>query len=222
MDTNLWVKKGFLQFFFIINIMMLCGFTAASVFLALPHWATIVGGICVIMSCVCSFVFALMDKAMEQMQSLRYSLDYMGDAILFTDARGEQLQFVNKKFCEVTGYSPDELRNIWPRGLWGENTDKETIEEICNAVKFKRPLQTVITSYKKDGTRYTSDVFITPVFAHGECINFISIDRLLWEEKPSVISSHPCDISNEELLIGCDVDEDLQPGLAKLPEGNEE
>lgn len=72
--------------------------------------------------------------------------------------------FANPAFINMTGYSWDELIGNNCRLLQGAETDRETVDEIRNAIEQRRETSVEILNYKKNGAAFWNALFISPVF----------------------------------------------------------
>lgn len=98
------------------------------------------------------------------------------NSIVISDAKG-LIQYVNRGFTKLTGYSLDEVRGKKPGPiLQGPATDKETVEQISGALRNHKPIYGEILNYKKSGEHYWVSLAINPVFNDiGQVEQFISI-----------------------------------------------
>ncbi len=107
----------------------------------------------------------------------------VSDVVLITEAKnvdmpGPRVVFANDAFTTMSGYSLDEILSATPRLLQGPETERERLDEIRSAIVAQRPIRTEVTNYRKDGTPFTTEMDITPLFnSAGECTHFVSIQR---------------------------------------------
>ena len=62
---------------------------------------------------------------------------------------GPNILFVNEKFCEIIGYSKEELIGKSPRILQGEKTDKNTLNRMKISLANDNYFEGNIINYKK-------------------------------------------------------------------------
>jgi PAS domain S-box-containing protein len=74
------------------------------------------------------------------------------------------LEAVNDAFCQLTGYSEDEIVGRNCRFLTGTRTDPATTALISAAIGRRRPILADIVNYRRDGTAFRNGVMITPLF----------------------------------------------------------
>lgn len=82
--------------------------------------------------------------------------------------------YTNERLTEMTGYSTEELTDACWQFLHGENTDPDTVAEICKGVDEEQSVSADVRTYRKDGTEFWSHLEVAPVEADtGETDNLI-------------------------------------------------
>ena len=111
------------------------------------------------------------------------------NAILITDKDGIA-EWVNDGFVRLTGYSFEETIGKYPGSfLHGKGTDQSVVAELKRAISDHHPFTGELCKYKKDGSRYWTQITMTPILADENDANrfiFIESDitpRKLVEEK---------------------------------------
>lgn len=97
--------------------------------------------------------------------------------MLITDPRQHDnpIIFANQAFCDLTGYSRDELVGLNCRLLQGPDTDRVAVDRIRQAIAEERAVTESIVNYRKDGSPFWNAVFISPVRnAAGEVVYFFA------------------------------------------------
>lgn len=90
---------------------------------------------------------------------------------------GPNILFVNEKFCEITGYSKEELIGKSPRILLGEKTDKNTLNRMKISLANDNYFEGNIINYKKNGEEYAMVWNIAPIQQENEPKKYISIQK---------------------------------------------
>lgn len=108
-------------------------------------------------------------------KKLTAAIEQSSNTIVITDVDGK-IEYVNKKFEDLTGYSKDEVKGFSPSILQsGETTDSE-YRKMWTAILTGNPWQGNVLNRKKNGTLYWENMKITPVVDQTDKItNFIAI-----------------------------------------------
>ena len=102
----------------------------------------------------------LFDQAMEQTRM----------SICLTDPNlpDNPMVLVNRAFCELTGYSRDELVGRNCRLLQGPDTSGATVELLRTAIRDEEVVVVEILNYRKDGDAFWNALHLGPIYdAHG-------------------------------------------------------
>lgn len=73
------------------------------------------------------------------------------------------LLFVNRAFCETTGYAEEEVIGRNCRFLQGAGTDRATVTAMREAIRKGRPYRCEILNYRKDGKTFWNALDLAPV-----------------------------------------------------------
>lgn len=104
--------------------------------------------------------------------------------VIITDP-DERIEWVNKAFTKITGYSKKEVIGKHPgKLLRGPETDPETAKRIARKIDACQPFSEVIRNYTKDGQQYWAKMDVTPITdKNGEVIQFFSIQEDITQRK---------------------------------------
>lgn len=95
--------------------------------------------------------------------------------ITITDKKGIII-YVNDKFCELSGYSREELLGKSHNIVRHPDVPSSLYKELWNTILSKRVWQGIIKNRAKDGSDFYIDTTIAPILdKDGEIIEFISI-----------------------------------------------
>jgi diguanylate cyclase (GGDEF)-like protein/PAS domain S-box-containing protein len=114
------------------------------------------------------------------------ALDASTNSIVIVDATHAEypIIYVNPAFTSVTGYSAEEALGQNPRFLQGSDRDQPELENIRSAVREKRNGQAVLRNYRKDGSLFWNELYISPVWGDsGEVTHFIGVERDITQRK---------------------------------------
>ncbi len=104
--------------------------------------------------------------AEQWMQTFRGWIEQSSQAAVIADAQGPDcpVVFVNAAFCALSGYSEQEMLGRNCRFLQGEDRDQPVLAALREAMAARRPGTWEIRNYRKDGTPFTNEVSLYPVF----------------------------------------------------------
>jgi two-component system sensor kinase FixL len=132
----------------------------------------------------------LLNKTLEQrvtektqeIKLLAKAMENLGEGVVITgdelDWPGPFILFVNETMCRISGFKADELIGQTPRILQGRETDGKALSEMKGKLAGGQPVRCELRNYRKDGTPYDAEIFITPLFdSDGRRTNFVSIHR---------------------------------------------
>lgn len=128
----------------------------------------------------------------HEVKLLAAAISHLGEGVLITseelDWPGPKILFANDALCRITGYAREELIGQAPRLLLQrEQAGRAVLDQLKREVTAGRSLLIETIIYRKDGTPYEAELYITPLFdAAGHRTNFVSIYRDISERKRAV------------------------------------
>ena len=122
-------------------------------------------------------------KLFEELKVLAHAVDSSPVSVVITDRDGN-IEFVNRKFCELTGYGADEARGKNPRILKTGETPPEEYRRLWETITSGRDWRGVLHNRRKDGSTYWESAMISPVYgAEGRIIRFIAVKEDITEKR---------------------------------------
>ena len=116
-------------------------------------------------------------QAEADLERLKVAIEHAGEVIVITDAGGA-IQYANPAFARVTGYTIDEVFRQNPRFLKSGEHDAAFYDDLWVTITSGRTWTGRMINKKKDGSLYTEEATISPVFdAQGAIVNFVAIKR---------------------------------------------
>ncbi|MEF3167848.1 MAG: PAS domain S-box protein [Deltaproteobacteria bacterium] len=113
-------------------------------------------------------------EAERQLRMLSVAVEQAGESIVVTDRAGN-IQYVNKAFERTTGYTRQEAIGQNPRILKSGKHDEGFYRRLWKTISSGRTWQGRFVNRRKDGTLYTEDVVISPVFDEsGSIVNYVA------------------------------------------------
>lgn len=99
------------------------------------------------------------------------------DAILVTNVN-LQIVFASYGIAQMSGYQPAEVIGNSPKMFQGVETSAEKRAEISHAILAKKPFETTLTNYRKNGEQYECHIRSFPIFnKKGELTHFIALEK---------------------------------------------
>ena len=86
------------------------------------------------------------------------------------------ITYVNDKFCEISGYTRDELIGKPHNIIRHPDMPREAFKELWDTIKAKKSWSGVVTNMKKDGDQYIVDTTVIPILdVDGDVVEYIAI-----------------------------------------------
>jgi PAS domain S-box-containing protein len=85
--------------------------------------------------------------------------------------------YANKGFEQLTGYSVGETLGQNCRFLQGSDTDQAELERLREAVRDGKNIRVVLRNYRKDGSMFWNELYITAIYEGGVLANFIGVQN---------------------------------------------
>lgn len=121
--------------------------------------------------------------AEEELRKLFHGVEQSPTVILISDKNGV-IEYVNPKFCEVTGYSYAEVIGQNPRILKSGNKSKEDYKELWDTVLSGNIWKGEFQNRKKNGELYWESSSISPIKNDaGKITHFIAIKEDITDQK---------------------------------------
>lgn len=122
-------------------------------------------------------------KKTELIFRLSKCLEQTPASIIITDANGI-IEYVNKTFTTITGFSADEAIGKTPRILKSDLTPQDTYIHLWHTILGGKDWMGILQNKKKNGEYYWERALISPVFDEiGKVINFIAIKEDITEQR---------------------------------------
>jgi PAS domain S-box-containing protein len=122
-------------------------------------------------------------KAEEQIRHLWKAVEQSPVSIIITDKDGE-INYVNTRFCEVTGYTKDEVLGSNPRILKSNEYGQPVYEAMWAAITAGEEWRGEFHNRKKNGELFWEAACIAPlVNEQGEITHYLAIKEDITERK---------------------------------------
>lgn len=118
-----------------------------------------------------------------RLKRLSSAVENSGSSGIITDPQGV-IEYVNPRFSEVTGYSPEEALGGTPALLRSERTDPAIYRELWDTINRGLEWRGEFFNRKKSGDTYWSLMSISPILDdRGSIINYVSVSEDVTELK---------------------------------------
>jgi len=123
--------------------------------------------------------------AEQQLRKLSRAVEQSGSTIVITDTAGN-IEYVNPKFTEITGYSYEEVMGQNPRILKSGFTSDTDYTQLWQAITSGRVWHGELLNKKKNNELYWEYVTISPIFnERGEITHFVGVKEDITQRKQS-------------------------------------
>lgn len=86
------------------------------------------------------------------------------------------ITFVNDKFCEISGYTREELIGKPHNIIRHPDMPRDAFKDLWDTIKAKKSWNGVVTNMKKDGSQYIVDTTVVPILdVDGDIVEYIAI-----------------------------------------------
>jgi len=123
------------------------------------------------------------ERAEEKVRQLSQAVEQSPISVVITDCGG-RIEYVNRKFCEVTGYAFAEVVGQNPRILKSGELPAETYRELWQTITAGETWTGELHNRKKDGRPIWERATVSPMFGTGGKItHFLAILEDITERK---------------------------------------
>lgn len=114
-------------------------------------------------------------QAEMELRKLSAAVEQSPVSIVITDMRGN-IEYVNPRFCQVTGYSSDEVRGRNPRILKSGETSDDVYKSLWETITSGKEWSGELHNRKKSGELFWEFVRIIPLLSDaGAITNFMAV-----------------------------------------------
>ncbi len=150
----------------------------------------------------------------ERLRLLSTAVEQSPISVVITDAEAN-IQYVNPRFSEVTGYTAEEVIGQNPRILQSKLTSKEVYLDMWDTLTSGRIWHGPLTNQRKNGEIYWEEAHIAPVTdASGMTMHYVGVKLDITEKKHADeaiqrlnrMLQDVLDAASEVAIIATDVD----------------
>jgi PAS domain S-box-containing protein len=123
------------------------------------------------------------EKVEEELIKISRAVEQGPASVLITNQNGD-IEFVNQKFCEITGWSKEEVVGKNPRIFKSDNQDNVFYEALWKTLLAGNNWNGEILNKKKNGELYWENLLISPlVNSSGDITHFVAVKEDITEKK---------------------------------------
>ncbi|MFP7492630.1 PAS domain-containing protein [Terribacillus saccharophilus] len=103
-------------------------------------------------------------------QFVKHAIDYVGAGVVITDPSlpDNPIIYTNKGFEELTGYPAEEIIGHNCRFLQGEDTNRDDVTLVRDAIRNEEALVVELKNYRKNGEMFWNELEIYPIYLDSE------------------------------------------------------
>ncbi|MDR3668129.1 MAG: response regulator [Ignavibacteriaceae bacterium] len=129
---------------------------------------------------------SLVESHYKEYLKLSRAVEHGPASVVITNRDGD-IEYVNQKFCDLTGYSKEEAQGKNPKILNSGHHDKKFYEELWNTILAGNNWSGEMLNKKKNGDLFWEAALISPLInSKGEIINFVAVKDDISEKKNMV------------------------------------
>ncbi len=140
----------------------------------------------------------------EELRTLSRAVEQSASTVMITNAAAE-IQYVNPKFTQLTGYSADEVKGKNPRFLQSGETSKAGYKKLWDKVLSGGEWRGEFHNKKKNGELYWEHTTISQIKnQEGETTHYLAVKEDLTEQKRLAAEAKERDqeiMKNRELAV---------------------
>lgn len=148
------------------------------------------GGIILILGVLYIVLFVIVKRAdrvisrqSAELRKLSQAVEQSANTVVITDAQGN-IEYVNPKFAETTGYTAEEAIGQNPRVLKSGQQDSDLYTHLWQTITSGQEWHGEFYNKRKDGTLYWEQATIAPIYdEHGKITHFIAVKEDITERK---------------------------------------
>ncbi|MCL6098147.1 MAG: PAS domain S-box protein [Bacteroidetes bacterium] len=122
-------------------------------------------------------------KTDAQLKKLSLAVEQSPDYVVITDVSGN-IEYVNPKFTQVTGYTREEVIGKNPRILKPGDSASQLYKELWNTISSGKEWKGELRNKKKNGEYYWERISISPIVNNkGDITHFVAVNEDITEHK---------------------------------------
>lgn len=121
--------------------------------------------------------------AQDQLQQLSHAVEQSQNSVMITDLSGK-IVYVNPVFCQLTGYSHQEVMGLTPKFLQSGEMDENEYQKLWHNLEQGKEWRGEFHNRKKNGQLYWERAHISPVKdSENNTLYYVAVKQDISEEK---------------------------------------
>lgn len=122
-------------------------------------------------------------RSIQEIRKLSTAVEHSPSSIVITDAQG-RIEYVNRRFTEITGYTLDEVRGENPRVLKSEQQPSEFYRELWQTISTGKTWHGEFCNITKSRRVYWEAASIAPIFDDTDTItSYVAVKEDITEKR---------------------------------------
>jgi PAS domain S-box-containing protein len=122
-------------------------------------------------------------RLLEHARKLSVAVDQGPAAVFITDTTG-RIEYVNRRFTEITGYAAEDVLGQNPRLLQSGRTSSDVYEELWGTIAKGSVWRSEILNRRKNGELYWCQVSISPMTGpEGRVTHYVAVHEDITERR---------------------------------------
>ncbi len=119
----------------------------------------------------------------EELRKLYRAVEHSPSCIVITDPRA-CIEYVNPRFTQLTGYTPEEVLGKNPRLLKSTETPRTVYEDLWRTITAGKEWRGEFQNKKKNGESYWELASISPIFnEEGQIVHYVAVKEDITERR---------------------------------------
>ncbi len=119
----------------------------------------------------------------ERLRKLSQAIEQAGESVIITDKHAT-IEYVNRAFTNITGYSATEVIGKNPRILKSGNQSKKYYQQLWSTISAGKTWHSSIIDRRKDGSQYPATMSIAPIFDdNGQITHYVGLQQDMTEQE---------------------------------------
>jgi len=135
------------------------------------------------------------------------AIDATNNTVIVTDPHrpDNPIIYANKGFEQLTGYKLAEVLGRNCRFLQGDDTEQPEVRALRAAVEAGENVRVVLRNYRRDGSMFWNELYLTAVYQAGRLAHFIGVQndvtRFVEAEQERALLGAAVEQADESILI---------------------